>query len=92
MLHIGEPIKYNHAFYEKEFLSRFQVVQNTCQDRQSFIQALQTQKYALLVSLSPLVVALKPELRLDHIDIAGSPPSFAHTFNQVVKWASGIQN
>jgi len=60
VLHIGEPIKYNHTFYEKEFLSRFQVVQNTCHDRESFIQTLQTQKYVLpRIYLSALETAAK---------------------------------
>lgn len=45
VLHIGEPIKYNHKFYEEEFLSRFVVVRNEDVDRESFINALKTKKY-----------------------------------------------
>ncbi|KAI3400799.1 hypothetical protein diail_2008 [Diaporthe ilicicola] len=45
VLHIGEPIKYNHAFYEDEFLKRFDVRQNEDLDRASFIQALKDKKY-----------------------------------------------
>lgn len=46
VLHIGEPIKYNHDFYNKEFLSQFNVVRNEDLDRESFIKALKTKKYA----------------------------------------------
>ncbi|KAF2180425.1 2-ketogluconate reductase [Zopfia rhizophila CBS 207.26] len=45
VLHIGDPIKYNHEFYENDFLSRFNVVRNEDLDRESFIQALKTKKY-----------------------------------------------
>lgn len=46
VLHIGEPIKYNHEFYESDFLSRFQVVRNEDLNRQSFTKALEDKKYA----------------------------------------------
>ncbi|ORY66003.1 D-isomer specific 2-hydroxyacid dehydrogenase [Pseudomassariella vexata] len=45
VLHIGEPIKYNQDFYENEFCKRFQVVQNDCPDRATFVQALKDEKY-----------------------------------------------
>lgn len=45
ILHIGEPIKYNHEFYESEFVKRFTVVRNEDLDRNSFIKALKTKKY-----------------------------------------------
>ncbi|KAH8658360.1 hypothetical protein BX600DRAFT_514854 [Xylariales sp. PMI_506] len=45
VLHIGEPIKYNHEFYENEFTKRFQVVRSDEPDRESFIQALKDKKY-----------------------------------------------
>ncbi|KAF2813011.1 2-ketogluconate reductase [Mytilinidion resinicola] len=45
VLHIGEPIKYNHEFYENEFLSRFNVVQDEEPDRASFMEALKSKKY-----------------------------------------------
>ncbi|KAF4120053.1 Phosphoglycerate dehydrogenase or related dehydrogenase [Geosmithia morbida] len=40
VLHLGEPIKYNHQEYAT-FSERFTVVHNDCLDRESFIQALQ---------------------------------------------------
>lgn len=45
VLHLGDAIKYNHEFYNKEFLSRFDVIQATEADRESFIQALKLKKY-----------------------------------------------
>ncbi|KAF2475971.1 2-ketogluconate reductase [Lindgomyces ingoldianus] len=45
ILHIGEPIKYNHEFYEKDFLSRFDVIQNEDLDREAFKNALRSNKY-----------------------------------------------
>ena len=44
VLHIGEPIKYNHDFYEHEFCKRFQVVRCEAQDRKSFIEDLRVHK------------------------------------------------
>lgn len=51
VLHIGEPIKYNHEFYEKDFLSRFDVVRNEDLDRQSFVQALKDKKCERMLSI-----------------------------------------
>ncbi|RDW57674.1 hypothetical protein BP5796_12475 [Coleophoma crateriformis] len=45
VLHIGEPIKYNHDFYTNEFLSRFDVVRSEEPERASFIEALKAKKY-----------------------------------------------
>lgn len=45
VLHIGDSVKYNHEFYNNEFASRFNVVQATETDRDSFIEALKTKKY-----------------------------------------------
>ncbi|KAJ5286993.1 hypothetical protein N7478_002679 [Penicillium angulare] len=45
VLHLGDPIKYNHDFYKTEFQSRFNVIQATETDRASFIKALKTKKY-----------------------------------------------
>lgn len=45
VLHIGEPIKYNHEFYNAEFRKRFDVVRSECPDRAMFIQALRDQKF-----------------------------------------------
>lgn len=44
VLHLGDAIKYNHAFYKNDFESRFKVVQATETDRESFIQALKSNK------------------------------------------------
>ncbi|OAA59114.1 D-mandelate dehydrogenase [Niveomyces insectorum RCEF 264] len=45
VLHLGEPIKYNHDLYDGAFTERFQVVRNDCPDRASFIQALKDKKF-----------------------------------------------
>ena len=44
VLHIGEPIKYNHDLYNNEFLSHFDVVRSTAETREEFIDALKTKK------------------------------------------------
>ena len=44
VLHIGEPIKYNHEFYENEFCKRFHVVRSEAVDRESFIRDLKGKK------------------------------------------------
>jgi hypothetical protein len=51
VLHLGDAIKYNHDFYNNEFLSRFEVIRATETDRESFIEALKTQKYIPLFSI-----------------------------------------
>ncbi|KAL1619290.1 hypothetical protein SLS56_010180 [Neofusicoccum ribis] len=45
VLHLGAAVKYSTDYYEKEFLSRFQVVQNEDLDRESFKKALKEKKY-----------------------------------------------
>jgi hypothetical protein len=45
VLHLGDAIKYNRDFYDNEFSTRFNVIQATETDRESFIQALKTKKY-----------------------------------------------
>lgn len=45
VLHLGEPVRYNTDFYNKEFASRFQIVRNDCNDRESFKEALRTKKF-----------------------------------------------
>jgi hypothetical protein len=50
VLHIGDAIKYNHDFYNDEFASRFNIVQATETDRESFIEALKKRKYIFLES------------------------------------------
>jgi len=44
VLHVGDAIKYNHDFYDKEFSSRFNVIQATEKNREDFIQALESKK------------------------------------------------
>jgi hypothetical protein len=44
VLHLGDAIKYNHAFYNDEFLARFNVIQATETDREGFIEALKSKK------------------------------------------------
>lgn len=44
VLHLGDPIKYNHNFYETEFCNRFSVIRNESTDRESFIKALKERK------------------------------------------------
>lgn len=48
VLHLGDAIKYNHDFYNNEFATRFNVIQATETDRESFIHALKTKKCVLL--------------------------------------------
>ncbi|KAI5357725.1 putative D-isomer specific 2-hydroxyacid dehydrogenase, catalytic domain-containing protein [Septoria linicola] len=45
ILHIGDPIKYNGIYYEKEFAVRFRVVRNECLDRESLLTALRNQAF-----------------------------------------------
>ncbi|KAL4882106.1 D-isomer specific 2-hydroxyacid dehydrogenase [Aspergillus karnatakaensis] len=51
VLHLGDPIKYNHDFYNNEFLARSEVIRNDALDRQSFIQALKDRKYGDFVAI-----------------------------------------
>ncbi|KIA76011.1 d-mandelate dehydrogenase protein [Aspergillus ustus] len=51
VLHLGEPIKYNHDFYNTDFLARYDVVQNDALDRPSFTQALKNKKYGDFVAI-----------------------------------------
>ncbi|KAF7193579.1 putative 2-hydroxyacid dehydrogenase UNK4.10 [Pseudocercospora fuligena] len=45
VLHIGEAIKYNHDYYEKEFSSRFRIIQNDKLTRKDFIAALRNHDF-----------------------------------------------
>ncbi|KAK1142257.1 hypothetical protein N8T08_008001 [Aspergillus melleus] len=45
ILHLGDPIKYNHDFYNGPFSDRYQVIHNDAPDRESFIQALKSNRY-----------------------------------------------
>ncbi|KAL4889022.1 D-isomer specific 2-hydroxyacid dehydrogenase [Aspergillus ambiguus] len=51
VLHIGEPIKYNHDFYNDSFLDRFDVVRNDALDRPSFMAALKERRYGDFVAI-----------------------------------------
>lgn len=88
VLHIGEPIKYNHDFYAKDFLSRFDVVCNEGPDRASFIQALKDKKCAISsISSSGIVVLIEMG-----VDMETSAPYFVHTFKLAARWANGMKN
>jgi hypothetical protein len=50
VLHLGEPIKYNHDFYSNDFLARYDVVRNDALDRASFIEGLNNKKSQAPVS------------------------------------------
>jgi hypothetical protein len=45
VLRLEEDIKYNHDYYNTEFLGRFDVVANEEPDRESFIKVLKEQKF-----------------------------------------------
>ncbi|PLB50642.1 hypothetical protein P170DRAFT_435825 [Aspergillus steynii IBT 23096] len=45
ILHLGDPIKYNHDFYNGPFSDRYDIVPNDAPDRGSFIHALKTNRY-----------------------------------------------
>ncbi|KXT00543.1 hypothetical protein AC578_5242 [Pseudocercospora eumusae] len=45
VLHIGEAIKYNHDYCEKEFSSRFKIVHNDKLNREDFIAALKNHEF-----------------------------------------------
>ncbi|KAL3440682.1 hypothetical protein BJX65DRAFT_316310 [Aspergillus insuetus] len=51
VLHLGEPIKYNHDFYSNDFLARYDVVRNDALDRTSFIEALKNKRYGSFVAI-----------------------------------------
>ena len=51
VLHIGEAIKYNHDYYDKEFATRYQVIQNEYLDRESFMKALKTQAFGQFAAI-----------------------------------------
>jgi hypothetical protein len=45
VLHLGDAIKYNHDFYDQEFLDRFEVVRNDTETREEFVDALKKKRY-----------------------------------------------
>lgn len=47
VLHLGDAIKYNHDFYNQQFLDRFEVVRNDTQTRDQFIDALKQKRSGL---------------------------------------------
>ncbi|OJJ50134.1 hypothetical protein ASPZODRAFT_57772 [Penicilliopsis zonata CBS 506.65] len=44
VLHLGDPIKYNHEVYDGAFASRFDIIRNDALDRASFIEALKSKR------------------------------------------------
>lgn len=83
VLHLGDAIKYNHKFYNQEFLNRLDVVRNNAETREDFIQALQERR---------LVTISSSDLRgqsLITADLATSLQFFGHISKPVVKWANG---
>lgn len=81
VLHLGDAIKYNHDFYNTDFLARFNVVRNDALDRPSFIQALKEKRF-----VAPLAVYL-PNAKC--LGTAISSPSSAPSSRLGVRWASG---
>lgn len=47
VLHVGDAIKYNHDFYNNEFLARFDVVRNDTTTREEFMDALKQRRLVL---------------------------------------------
>lgn len=45
VLHLGDAIKYNHDFYNQEFLARFDIIHNDTNNREDFISALREQRF-----------------------------------------------
>jgi hypothetical protein len=62
VLHLGEPIKYNHDFYSNNFLARFDVVRNDALDRPSFIEALKNKRSQVPVT-NPITLANRLQIR-----------------------------
>jgi len=52
VLHLGDAIKYNHDFYNVEFLSRFEVVRAQVETRAEFIDALRNKRCASLAEIA----------------------------------------
>ncbi|KAI9847683.1 MAG: hypothetical protein M1837_001931 [Sclerophora amabilis] len=50
ILHLGDPVKWNHELYET-LGQRFEIVRNEEVNRDSFVQALKTQKYGQFVAM-----------------------------------------
>lgn len=48
VLHLGDAIKYNHDFYNAEFLGRFEVTRAQAETREEFIDALRNKRFACL--------------------------------------------
>jgi hypothetical protein len=86
VLHVGDAIKYNHEFYDNEFSSRFNVVQATETDRESFIEALKTKKFFLRIHFLFLFKHLRTT------DTAISQRSSGRISKRVVSWANGTPN
>jgi hypothetical protein len=46
VLHLGDAIKYNHEFYNTDFLGRFEVIRAQVETREEFIDALRNKRFA----------------------------------------------
>ena len=44
ILHLGDPIAYNHDLYNGPLSTRFTIIRDTSPTREAFIEALQTNK------------------------------------------------
>ncbi|OOF91885.1 hypothetical protein ASPCADRAFT_399762 [Aspergillus carbonarius ITEM 5010] len=51
VLHLGDPIAYNHDLYNGPFSERFTIIRNEDLTRESFIEALKTNKYGPISAL-----------------------------------------
>lgn len=71
VLHLGDAIKYNHEFYQDNFQSRFNVIQATETDRESFIQALKSNKYE-----APVLKWTRPNQSQIRDILSPIPPTF----------------
>ncbi|KAL3264661.1 hypothetical protein ABHI18_000497 [Aspergillus niger] len=51
ILHLGDPIAYNHDLYNGPLSTRFTIIRDTSPTRDAFIEALQTNKYGPFVAI-----------------------------------------
>ncbi|GLB11206.1 hypothetical protein AtubIFM57258_007626 [Aspergillus tubingensis] len=51
ILHLGDPIAYNHDLYNGPLSTRFTIIRDTSPTREAFIEALKTNKYGPITAL-----------------------------------------
>ncbi|KAI2981298.1 hypothetical protein CBS147344_9709 [Aspergillus niger] len=51
ILHLGDPIAYNHDLYNGPLSTRFTIIRDTSPTREAFIEALKTNKYGPFVAI-----------------------------------------